>query len=82
MRGVDDQCDHQQYQGEIRPSATVEVPQVKDRGLEELEDHHREDEEMDGQPVDLVIVLDLTRSVDPGEVIFVHTVLHDEEQQP
>ena len=37
---------------------------------------------MDGQPVDLVIVLDLARSVDPGEVIFVHTVLHDEEQQP
>ena len=53
----------------------------EDNALEELEHHHGEDEELDGQPVDLVIVLDLARSVDPGEVIFVHTVLHDEEQQ-
>ena len=80
---VDHKSDPKQYHGEIRPEvrAAVEAPHVGDERLEELEHHHGEDEELDGQPVDLVIVLDLARSVDPGEVIFVHTVLHDEEQQ-
>ena len=32
--------------------------------------------------MDLVIVLCFARNVDPGEVVFVHTVLHDEVQQP
>ena len=84
MCWVDHKSDPEQYHGEIRPEvrAAVEAPHVGDDGLEELKHHHGEDEELDGQSVDLVIVLDLARSVDPGEVIFVHTVLHDEEQQP
>ena len=84
MSWVDHESDPKQCHGEIRPEvrAAVEAPHVGDDRLEELEHHDGEDEELDGQPVDLVIVLDLARSVDPGEVIFVHTVLHDEEQQP
>lgn len=66
--GVDHKSDPQQCHGEIRPEvrAAVEAPHVGDDGLEELKHHHGEDEELDGQPVDLVIVLDLARSVDPG----------------
>ena len=63
---VDHKSDPQQCHGKIRPEvrAAVEAPHVGDHRLEELKHHHGEDEELDGQPVDLVIVLDLARSVD------------------
>ena len=60
--------------------AAVDVPEVGDPGLEELEHHHGEDDQVDGQSVDLVA--DLAGSVDPGEVVLVHAVLHDEVEQP
>ena len=60
--------------------AAVDVPEVGDPGLEELEHHHGEDDEVDGQSVDLVA--DLAGRVDPGQVVLVHPVLHDEVEQP
>ena len=78
---VDDQCDHQEGQGEVGPAGhVVPAPDVADHGLEELEHHHAEDDEVDGQSVDLVV--DLAGPVHPGEVVLVHAVLQYEVEQP
>ena len=52
----------------------------EDNALEELEHHHGEDDEVDGQSVDLNV--DLAGSVVPGQVVLVHAVLHNEVEQP
>ena len=79
---VDDQCDHQEGQREVNPDGQVLIhaPDVEDPGLEELEHHYAEDDEVDGQSVDLVV--DLAGPVDPGEVVLVHAVLQNEVEQP
>ena len=56
------------------------IPDVEINSLESLEHDGVEDDESDGQSVNLLVYF--IGRVDPGDVVFVHAVFQYEEQQP